>query len=159
MKSRKPVELVVGTVAATAIFLHGIGTHAQSPTLTCKPPTVIPLTGDEPPARLVVAAPLADPLASRGVVVIPYCAENMRLVPVFGPGALSISPRVGHVHVTVDGAPWHWADASGTPIILRGLPPGSHEVLVELVDADHRVMDKGKVAFDVPSSTARSAPQ
>jgi len=47
-------------------------------------------------------------------------------------------------------APWRWADASGTPIILRGLPPGRHTVLVELVDANHQVIDKGSVAFSVP---------
>jgi hypothetical protein len=102
----------------------------------------------------VVGAPLAGPLASRGVAVIPYCAENMRLEPVFGPGALTVSPRVGHVHVTVDEAPWHWADASGTPVILRGLPPGTHKVLIELVDADHHVVDKGVVSFDVPAPAA-----
>jgi hypothetical protein len=48
-------------------------------------------------------------------------------------------------------ARWHWADASGTPIILRGLPPGPHTVLIELVDANHQVVDKGTVRFDVPS--------
>ena len=47
----------------------------------------------------------------------------MRIAPVFGPGALAVSPRVGHIHVTVDDAPWHWADASGNPLILRGCRP------------------------------------
>jgi hypothetical protein len=34
-------------------------------------------------------------------------------VPAFGPKALDDSPRIGHIHVSVDDAPWHWADASG----------------------------------------------
>ena len=55
--------------------------------------------------------------------MIPDCAENMRIAPVFGPGALSVSPRVGHIHVTVDEAPWRWADASGTRSSFRGCRP------------------------------------
>jgi Family of unknown function (DUF6130) len=92
------------------------------------------------------------------VAVISYCAENMHIAPVFGPGALSVSPRVGHIHVTVDDAPWHWADASGTPLILRGLPPGPHKVLIELVDANHQLVDRGTVTFDVPKKAAADAP-
>ena len=115
----------IGCLAAAlsvgALMQYVITGHAQNATNTCRPVQVIPLTAKEPAAKLVIDAPLADPLASRGVVVIPYCADNMRIAPVFGPGALAVSPRVGHIHVTVDDAPWHWADASGTPIILRGL--------------------------------------
>ena len=76
----------------------------------------------------------------------------------FGPGALAVSPRVGHVHVTVDEAPWHWADASGHPLILRGLPPGPHRVLIELVDANHQPVAKGTVTFDVPKTAAPGSP-
>jgi hypothetical protein len=152
---------VAGSVApvlsVAAIMLYGNTALAQSATQKCRPAQVIPLTGTEPAAKLVIDAPLADPLA-RGVVVIPYCAENMRIAPVFGPGALAVSPRVGHIHVTVDEAPWHWADASGTPIILRGLPPGPHKVLIELVDANHQPVDKGTVTFDVPKKAATGAP-
>lgn len=146
------VVLSVATIA-----LHASTALAQGTTQTCRPAQVIPLTGTEPPAKLVVDAPLPEPLASRGVVVIAYCAENMRIAPVFGAEALDVSPRVGHVHVTVDEAPWHWADASGTPLILRGLPPGPHKVLIELVNANHQVVDKGSVTFDVPGAAADSA--
>ena len=141
-------------VASLAVMLYGSIALAQSPTPAtqpCKTAQVIPLTGTEPAAKIVVDSPLAGPLASRGVVVIPYCAENMRIVSVFGPGALTVSPRVGHVHVTVDDAPWHWADASGDPLILRGLPPGPHKVSIELVDANHQPVDKGTVTFSVPN--------
>ena len=144
-------ENVAPVLSVAAMMFYGSTALAQSATQTCRPAQVIPLSGTEPDAKLVVDAPLAEPLASRGVVVITYCAENMRIAPVFGSGALSVSPRVGHIHVTVDEAPWHWADASGTPLILRGLPPGRHTVLIELVDANHQTVDKDTVTFVVPN--------
>jgi hypothetical protein len=127
---------------------------AQNTPQPCKSAGVIPLTGAEPAPKIVVSPPLPEPLASRGVVVIPYCAENMRFAPMFGPGALEISPRVGHVHVSVDDAPWRWADASGTPIILAGLTPGPHKVLIELVNPNHQVVDKASVTFEVPKRSS-----
>jgi hypothetical protein len=154
------VENLAPMLSITAVMLYGGGTgtaFAQSATKTCTPAQVIPLTGAEPAAKIVVDDPLPGPLASRGVVVIPYCAENMRIASVFGPGALTVSPRVGHVHVTVDEAPWHWADASGLPLILRGLPPGPHTVLIELVDANHQPVDKGTVKFVVPNNPNKAS--
>ena len=150
-------ENVAPVLSVAAMMLYGSTALAQSATQTCGPAQVIPLTGTEPAAKIVIDPPVPGPLASRGVVVIAYCAENMRFAPVFGPGALAVSPRVGHIHVTVDGAPWHWADASGTPLILRGLPPGPHKVLIELVDANHQPVDKGTVTFDVPTKAAAGA--
>jgi hypothetical protein len=148
------VSYVAAALSVGALAQYGITAHAQTATNACRPPQVIPLTATEPAPKLVTGAPLAEPLASRGVVVIPYCAENMRIAPVFGPGALTVSPRVGHIHVTVDASPWRWADASGTPIILQGLPPGPHTVLIELVNANHEVVDRGTVTFEVPSRAA-----
>ena len=55
--------------------------------------------------------------------------ENVHIVPVFGAGALNVSPRVGHLHITVDDLPWHWADTSDNNTIdVVGLPPGQHKV-------------------------------
>ena len=133
-----------------AMMLSASSALAQTVSQPCRPAQVIPLTGTEPAPRIVVDPPLTEPLASRGVVVIPYCAENMRIAPMFGAGALAVSPRVGHIHVTVDDSPWHWADASGNPLILRGLPPGPHKVVIELMDPNHQPVDKGKVTFVVP---------
>src|ERR1700761_3071990 len=59
---------------------------------------------NEPPPKLIVDAPLAEPL-SQGRVFIQYRTENVRVVPVFGQGALMVSPRIGHVHLTVDDLP------------------------------------------------------
>ena len=145
-------------MSVAVILLYGSTALAQSTTQTCPPPQVIPVAGTEPPAKLVIDPPLSEPLASRGVVVIPYCAVNMRIAAVFGSGALEVSPRLGHIHVTVDDAPWHWADASGNPLILRGLPPGQHKMLIELVNANHQVIDKGVVTFGVPQRPAARPP-
>jgi hypothetical protein len=107
----------------------------------------------EPPPRLIVDPPLPDPL-SRGLVFIQYRTENLRVVPVFGKGALDVSPRIGHVHITVDDAPWHFVDASGETIIVVGLTPGSHRVLVELADPTHHVITSETVEFVVPDRGA-----
>lgn len=113
---------------------------------------VVPLAS-EPPPRIVVDPPLADWLA-QGRVVIQYRAEHLRIVPVFGPNALDVSPRVGHIHVTVDDSPWRWADASGEPLIINCLPPGPHKVLIELVNANHQPLEKGLVTFVIPDVVA-----
>ena len=145
----------IGTslLSVAVIVLCAITAVAQSATNKCRPASVIPLA-NEPPAKIVIDPPLAEPLASRGVAIIQYCAENLHIVPVFGPNALAVSPRVGHIHVRVDDASWVWADASGNPIILMGLPPGPHKVLIELEDANHHTLDKGIVTFVIPEKFA-----
>ena len=104
---------------------------------------------NEAPAKLIVDPPLAEPL-SRGLVFIQYRTENLRVVPVFGKGALEVSPRVGHVHVTVDDVGWHFVDASGETLIVVGLKPGPHKVLIELADPTHRVITSQTVNFTLP---------
>ena len=110
----------------------------------------------EPPAKIIIDPPLPEPL-SRGRVVIQYRTENLHIVPVFGPAALGVSPRVGHIHVTVDDSPWVWADASGEPVVLNGLPPGPHTIRLELETANHQRLDQGAVTFTVPNAP-RGAP-
>jgi hypothetical protein len=151
LKYRSSIGAALLTVVA--VVLSTMTAAAQSATDKCRPASVIPLA-NEPPAKLVIDPPLAAPLAARGVVVIQYCAENLHLVPVFGPEALAASPRVGHLHVTVDDASWRWADASGNPIILMGLPAGPHKVLIELEDANHQTLDKDTVTFVIPKKLA-----
>lgn len=104
---------------------------------------------NEPLPVLVVDQPLEVPLA-RGLVFIQYRTENMRIVPVFGISALAVSPRIGHVHVTVDEAPWHFVEASGETIIVVGLKPGPHQIIVELADPAHAVIAKSVVHFIIP---------
>ncbi len=102
----------------------------------------------EPP-QLVVAQPLADALA-RGLAIIQYRADNLRIIPVYGRAALNVVPRIGHIHVTLDDARWHWVDASGEPLIVQGLAPGPHHILIELADPTHRVIDSKIVNFEIP---------
>jgi hypothetical protein len=138
-------------VAAVMAALWAHGAVAQTAADIRGPAAVVPLASQQPPARIVIDPPLADSLAL-GRVVIQYRAENLRIVQVFGPAALDVSPRVGHVHVTVDDGPYRWADASGEPLIINGLPPGPHRVLIELVNANHQTIDKGVVEFTVPKT-------
>jgi len=44
--------------------------------------------------------------------------------------------RVGHLHVAIDGAPWVWAETSGGPLIVAGLPAGPHKLEITLVNAN-----------------------
>ena len=112
------------------------------------PAAVVPLA-QEPPAKIVVDPPLPDELA-KGVAIIQFRTENVRIMPVYGPAAVAVSPRVGHLHVTVDDAPWHWAHASTEPVIVAPLPPGPHKILIELADANHKVLASEVVKFEVP---------
>jgi hypothetical protein len=104
---------------------------------------------NEAPPKLIVDPPLAGELA-RGAVFIQYRTENLRIVPVFGRGALAVSPRIGHIHVTVDDAPWHFIDASGETVVVVGLHPGPHAVLIQLADPTHRVIASEVVRFTIP---------
>jgi len=107
---------------------------------------------NEPAPKLIVDEALPD-LLDKGIVWIQYRTENVRVLPVFGKGALSVSPRVGHLHIHVDDLPWLWADASDLNTVdIAGMPPGEHKVLIELVDANHQVFpgQAKTVKFTVP---------
>ena len=104
----------------------------------------------QPAAKIVVDPPLAEPL-SRGVVFIQYRTENLQIVPVFGVQAANVSPRIGHLHVAVDGAQWVWAETSSGPIIIAGLPAGPHKAEITLVNANHQPLDRSVVVeFMIP---------
>lgn len=107
---------------------------------------------NEPPPRIIVDPPLAEALA-QGRVFIQYRTDHLRVLPVFGRGALDVSPRIGHVHITVDDTKWHFVDTSGETVILVGLEPGPHRVLFELADPTHRVIATQAIAFTVPTRT------
>ena len=91
--------MLVGTVLATTSFVQGEeGISGASPLVAIE---------NEPAPKLIVDSPLPGPLA-RGAVLIPYRVENFRILPVLGADATKVSPRVGHLHVTVDDLPWPW---------------------------------------------------
>jgi len=136
----------IAVVAACTLF--ATVASGQSATDILGPSPLVAIE-NEPPPKLIVDPPLAEPLA-QGRVFIQYRTENLRVVPVFGTGALDVSPRIGHIHITVDDASWHFVDASGQTIILVGLKPGPHKVLIELADPTHKVITSQTVRFTVP---------
>lgn len=139
-------HLIKTFAAATALIVLASGALAQS--------TVVPID-NEPAPTLIVMAPLPGPLA-KGVVYIPYRVENLLIVALGGETASKMSPRIGHLHVTIDNLPWFWADygASNT-IILGGLPPGPHKIRIEVVDPEGKVFTGQTVTFNVPGKEAR----
>jgi hypothetical protein len=133
-----PVKTLAALAASTVLVT---GAFAQS--------SVVPID-NEPPPSLSVEPPLPGPLAD-GVAFIPYRVENLRILPVGGSAARNVSPRVGHLHVTIDDLPWAWADyGQSNTIILVGLPRGEHKVLIEVVDAEGNVFTKQTMTFDSP---------
>jgi hypothetical protein len=44
--------------------------------------------------------------------------------------------------------------ASGEPLIINGLPAGSHKVRIELVNANHQTLDQGVVTFVIPAKVS-----
>ncbi|HYG48646.1 MAG TPA: DUF6130 family protein [Allosphingosinicella sp.] len=110
----------------------------------------------EPPPKLVVDPPFQGPLKF-GVFQAQYRVENLRIVPIFGEGALKVSPRAGHLHVTVDDGPWWWADASDNNTVdVANLPPGPHKVRIQLVNPNHEVFPGQEVTlhFTIPEPAA-----
>ena len=97
------IAVAAGTLLATGAFAQSASEiRGASPYSTIE---------NEPPPRLIVDPPLPGPLAL-GIFQAQYRVENLRIVPVFGAGAINVSPRVGHLHITIDDLPWRWADAS-----------------------------------------------
>lgn len=120
----------------------------QAATVADKPPAVLPQQA-EPAPKLVAYAPLADALA-RGVVIIQFRTENLRVMPVFGKAAVEVSPHLGHLHVTVDDWRGTWAHTSTDPVIVVGLTPGPHKILLEIADPNHKILTSETVSFTVP---------
>ena len=113
---------------------------------------------NEPAPKLTVDPPLPEGLA-QGVFWAQYRVENVRIVPVFGSGALQASPRIGHLHVIVDDLPWWWADAGDNNTIdIANLPPGQHKVTIQLVDADHNGFpgQSKTVTFTIPKGASHT---
>jgi hypothetical protein len=72
-------------------------------------------------------------------------------LPLLGEAANDVSPRVGHLHVSLDDLPWHWGEFSndGT-IVVVGLPAGPHKLRTDLAGPAHKVFTGETVAFVVP---------
>ena len=156
------ISVLINTLVAAAGIVLAASALAQS-AREIRGASPYNAVENEPAPRLIVDPPLTDELA-HGVVQIQYRVENVHILPVFGAGALGVSPRVGHLHITVDDLPWHWADASDSNTVdLVGLPAGQHKVLIELVNAEHHVFTgpdgtatARTVSFTIPETVAHA---
>jgi Family of unknown function (DUF6130) len=155
--------VAAGTVLATNAF-------AQSTKEVRGASPYVAIANEAPPKLIVDPTPItasqrdacAAEITSACIVWIQYRVENVRIVPVFGSGALNVSPRIGHLHVHMDDLPWGWVEATSdnNTISVAGLPPGQHKMLVELVNPEHRVFAgcaecRQTVTFMVPETRSR----
>jgi hypothetical protein len=142
------IRTFAAVVAGTVIVASAFAQSARE----MRGPTPLVAIQNEPPAKLIVDPPIPEQLAL-GRVMIQYRAENLRIVPVFGSGALSVSPRVGHLHYFVDDATFPIVDTSGETVVLVGLAPGSHKVRFVLAEPTHKAIAgvEQTVTFTVPA--------
>lgn len=76
--------------------------------------------------------------------------EQVKMAAAYGEAASRLVPRVGHLHISLDHAPWHWLQASEEPIVVQGLPSGPHQLTLKLADANHQIMAVQHIAFTIP---------
>jgi len=138
------------TVITVFLGMFAVTAAAQT-AKDVKGATALVAIPNEPAPKLVVDPPIPEQLA-QGRVFIQYRTENLRIVPIFGSAALSVSPRVGHLHYYVDGQTWPIVDTSGETVVLVGLKPGAHTVKLELADATHKPIPGASqvVEFTIP---------
>jgi hypothetical protein len=140
----------VGAVIALLVALFVAAAAAQT-AKEIKGATPLVAIPNEPPAKLIVDPPIPEQLA-QGRVFIQYRTENLRIMSVFGNAALTVSPRIGHLHYFVDDQAWPTVDTSNETLVLVGLPSGPHKVRLELADATHKPIPGASqvVTFTVP---------
>lgn len=153
------MTISIGPLAVFAAIASLVSTSAfsaQVPTAReILGPTPLLAVPDEPPPKLIVDPPIPEQLAL-GRVFIQYRTENLRILPVYGAAAVSVSPRVGHMHIFVDDITWPIIDASGGTFVGVGMKPGPHKVVFQLADPQHRPFPGARetVTFVVPDVSA-----
>jgi Family of unknown function (DUF6130) len=143
MNSIKLAAILFGAAITTSVFAQSARDIRGSTPLVAIP--------NEPSVRLIVDPPIPEQLAL-GRVMIQYRAENLRILPVYGAGALSVSPRVGHLHYFVDDNSYPIVDSSGETVVLVGLTPGLHKIRFVLAEPTHKPIAGAEqtVTFTVP---------
>jgi hypothetical protein len=92
---------------------------------------------------------------TQGIVWIQYRVENVHIVPVFGTGALNVSPPLHGSGI--------YTYTSTTCLGCGQTRPGQHKVRVDLVNANHQVfpgcaMCSQTVTFMVPETASADHP-
>ena len=144
-------RVVTLTIISVGLFALAAAAQTAKDVKGATPLVAVP---NEPPAKLIVDPPIPEQLAL-GRVFIHYRTENLCILPVFGTAALSVSPRLGHLHYYLDDQAWPTVDTSGETVVFVGLPPGPHRVRLELADATHKLVPGASrvVEFTVPQNT------
>src|SRR5580693_10612327 len=100
-KGRTQMIMLIKTLVAVAAVAAGTvlatNAFAQSTSKVGEASPYVAIENEAPPKLIVEPTPLAAGVA-HGLVWIQYHAENVRIEPVFGAGALNASPRIGHLH-------------------------------------------------------------
>jgi hypothetical protein len=127
--------------------LAGSPANAQDPSVQAARPVdhaARPDSGSKAAPKLTLFEPDAEILKG-GYVYLSFRVENMIVLPLYseiaGSEVTDLKPKVGHLHVSVDGSEWSWIHASTDPIYLGKLSRGAHTIKVELADASHKVFD------------------
>ncbi|PTV55593.1 hypothetical protein DBL04_05245 [Acinetobacter seifertii] len=116
---------------------------------------VSPMQQKDNTPHLIIDSP-TDHQVIKGVVIIRWHAQNIRILSVYGDAALAVKPKLGHLHVSLDHNSWHWVQASEEPIVLQGLTPGEHTVSLDLADATHQVLDHQTLTFVTTNIDSRN---
>ncbi|WP_152681620.1 DUF6130 family protein [Chromobacterium subtsugae] len=114
---------------------------------------------DAPAPKLVIESPV-DGQAVGNALIVRFHAEQIRLAPRYAPAGEPVPAAlrgVGHLHVYLDGAAWHWVHATPDPLVLVGLPPGPHQIHLELAAPNHQPLDARQVSFSVSAGDSRRA--
>jgi hypothetical protein len=136
------------SLAATA----SVG-HAQARPTSASRDTIVAVARPS----LTIESPTPDGLV-QGVAIIRFRTGNVSIESPFLPAEQRrSSPPAAHLHVTVDGAAWHWMHTSADPVVVTPLPPGQHTVTLELAGADHRPLETRTVRFTVVAKVASTA--
>jgi hypothetical protein len=110
-QGKQTVLIKIFAAIAAGIMLLATNAFAQSINEVAGASPYVAIENEPPPKLIVYPTPLAAGLA-HDIVWIQYRAENVRIVPVFGTGALNASPRIGHLHIHIDDLPWGWVEAT-----------------------------------------------
>ncbi len=130
-----------------ALFVSGEGraVHAQTPTHPLAPEHSTPLGAP----ILRILSPTSGEVV-HGVAIIRFQTQNVIITSLFLPPAQQRAALpAAHLHVSVDGAEWHWVHSTADPVVIAPLSPGEHTVSLELAGSDHRPLDTRTVRFTV----------